>query len=111
SVSLSNPTNAILGNAQEQVEIQNDEKPTMTVNNVSVAEGGIAKFAVTLAQRYYLPITISVTSHDGTARSPADYGPVTNRMSTIPAGTKRGRRRFGSRRISTASPNRPSLSR
>ena len=53
SVSLSNPTNAILGNAQEQVEIQNDEKPTMTVNNVSVAEGGIAKFAVTLAQRYY----------------------------------------------------------
>ena len=88
SVVLTSPTNAVLGNAQEQVEIRNDEKPTMTVNNLSVTEGGIAKFTATLAQRYYQPIVVSVSSANGTAHAPGDYGPVTNKMITIAAGTK-----------------------
>jgi hypothetical protein len=87
SVVLASPTNAILGNAREFIQIQNEEKRTLTVNNVSVVEGTVAKFTMTLAQRYYQPITISVTSHDGTAHAPGDYGSVTNKMITIPAGT------------------------
>jgi hypothetical protein len=87
SVQLASPIYAILGNAHEQVEIKNDEKPTMTVNNVSVTEGSVARFTVTLAQRYYQPITISVTSHNGSAHAPGDYGSVSGKLITIAAGT------------------------
>lgn len=88
SVKLSGPTNALLANAQEQIEIQNDEKPTMTVNNVSVTEGSKAIFTATLAQRYYQPIVVSVSSAGGTAHAPGDFGALPAGFTiTIAAGT------------------------
>jgi Calx-beta domain/Periplasmic copper-binding protein (NosD) len=87
SVKLVSPTNALLANSQEQIEIRNDEKPTMTVNNVSAVEGSLATFTVTLAQRYYQPITVAVSSADGTAHAPGDYNAVpAGKTITIPAG-------------------------
>jgi hypothetical protein len=88
SVNLQNPTNAILANSQELVEIQNDEKPTMTVPNVSVPEGSTATFTVTLAQRYFQPIVVNVSSANGTAHAPGDYSALpAGRTITIAAGT------------------------
>ena len=60
----------------------------MTVANVSVPEGDIAKFLPTLVQRYYQPIVVSASTTNGTATTPVDYGPVTNKPITIAAGTK-----------------------
>ena len=88
TVKLVSATNGFLANSQEQVEIKNDDKPTMTVNNVSATEGSPATFTVTLAQRYYLPITVGVSSTNGTAHAPGDYTAVpAGRTITISAGT------------------------
>jgi hypothetical protein len=88
SVNLDSPTNSVVGNAQELVEIQNDEKPTLSVGNVSVTEGSVATFTATLAQRYYQPIVVSVSSANGTAHAPGDYGSLAaGKTITIAAGT------------------------
>jgi parallel beta-helix repeat protein len=87
AVKLSSPTNATLGNALENVVIKNDDKPTISIANVSVAEGNPAVFTVTISQPYYQPIVIDVSSADGTATAPTDYTAVAaGRTITIPAG-------------------------
>jgi hypothetical protein len=86
-VKLSSPTNATLGNALENAVIKNDDKPTMSIANVSVVEGSSAVFTVTISQPYYQPIVINVSSANGTATAPTDYTAVAaGKTITIPAG-------------------------
>jgi hypothetical protein len=73
SVRLSAPSGATLGNAVEKIEIRNDEKPKLTFANVKVAEGTPAPFRPKLAQRFYLPITVTAQTADATAKAPGDY--------------------------------------
>jgi Calx-beta domain-containing protein/phosphoesterase family protein len=87
-VTLSSAVNATLGNANEQIQILNDDKPKMTMTNVkSVVEGQPAVFKPHLLQRYYQPITLNAHTIDGTAKAPGDYTAI-NQNVTFPAGSK-----------------------
>ena len=67
AVRLSAPSGATLGNAIEKIEIRNDEKPKLVFASVKVAEGTPAHFLPKLAQRFYLPITVTAQTVDATA--------------------------------------------
>jgi hypothetical protein len=61
----------------------------MTIGNVSVTEGALATFTVQLAQRYYQPITVTLSSANGLATAPGDYTAIPPGTTiTIPAGTR-----------------------
>ncbi|MEQ1785539.1 MAG: Calx-beta domain-containing protein [Acidimicrobiales bacterium] len=92
TLNLSSPTNAVLGPAAvKPIDIINDDKSTMSVANVSVVEGASATFTVTLAHRYYLPVTVAVSSANGSATAPSDYVAVPGGATVvIPAGSTTG---------------------
>ena len=69
----------VLGNASENIQILNDEKPSVTATAPSGIEGSTLVFSATLNQRYYLPISIAYTTSDFTAVAGSDY--------TLTAGT------------------------
>ena len=86
-VNLGASATATLGNAQQRIVIRNDEKPTLIVTApASIAEGTNKMFSVTLAQQYYQPITVTITTVNGTATSPSDYAAI-SKSKTFPAGT------------------------
>lgn len=87
TVKLSAPMNATLGHATEQVQIDNDEKPKLSMAVVKVAEGQPAVFKPKLLQRYFQPITLTAQTADGTAVAPADYAALSGPI-TFPAGNK-----------------------
>lgn len=92
TLNLSSPTNSVLGANVKPVEIKNDDKSTMTASPVSVVEGGLATSTVTLAHRYYLPVTVAVTvtvsSANGSAVAPGDYTAAPEATNVvIPAGS------------------------
>ncbi len=86
-VRLSAPSGATVGHGTQTIEIRNDEKPKLTMAVVSVAEGAPAHFVPKLLQRYYLPITISASTANKTATTPADYTSVIAPV-TFPADSK-----------------------
>jgi chitinase len=91
NVTLVTPVNSILGNASEAVTIINDDKPTMSIANVSVVEGSQPIFRVVLAHPYNQPVVVNVTSANGTAKSNGDYTALlAGRKVTIPAGSTSG---------------------
>ena len=86
-VNLGASATATLGNAQQRIVIRNDEKPTLIVTApASIAEGTNKTFSVTLAQQYYQPITVTITTVNGSATSPSDYAAI-SKTKTFPAGT------------------------
>ena len=68
------------------IQIQNDEKPSLTGTAPTGAEGSTLQFGATLVQRYYLPITVLYTTTNGTAVAPGDYT-TTGGSITFAAGT------------------------
>jgi hypothetical protein len=94
SVVLSNPSNATLANAQANekgtITLQNDDLPTLTavMGTINTTEGNDVSAQFKLNHPYYLPITVDVSSMDGTAHAPGDYTPVpAGTHFTIPAGS------------------------
>jgi Tol biopolymer transport system component len=94
TVTLSNPTGgATLCNSQATMSatgtINASDKPTISINNVSVAEGSRAAFTVSLSNPDSSAVTVQYTTSDGTALvSDNDYTPVTTAKTlTIPAGS------------------------
>ncbi len=88
SVKLSAPTNATLGSAVTTVTILNDDTPQLTMPNLPhVTAGQPAVFLPHLVQRYFQPITLHVSTVDGTAVAGTDYGAVSENV-TFPAGSK-----------------------
>jgi hypothetical protein len=88
TVQLSGVHHAVPGNKIGPITILNDDKPTMAVANVSVTEGGIATFTVQLGEKYINPVTVTVSSSNGSASAPGDYTAVPNGTTiTIPANT------------------------
>lgn len=65
------------------------QPPTLSINDVSVAEnGGTAAFTISLSQPSLLPTTVLVSTSDGTATvADNDYVSQTNSVVTIPAGS------------------------
>src|SRR5262249_30206475 len=75
-VSLANPLNATLADAQGAGTIVNDDAPpTVAINDTTVTEGatGAALFTVTLTGATQLPATVDFVTTDGTATAGADY--------------------------------------
>jgi uncharacterized repeat protein (TIGR01451 family) len=77
-VTLSNPTNAMLANAEgECTIIDNDPLPALSINNVSVVEGSSgttnAVFNVTLSPASGQDVTVDFQTTDGTAVAGTDY--------------------------------------
>lgn len=96
SVKLLSVTGAAFGNRVEKVQIQNDELPKLAMAPVKVAEGSPAVFKPKLLQAYYLPLTLTGATINGTAiastsSTPGDYETVTGPNNvTFPAGSKIG---------------------
>ena len=77
-VNLSGPTNAVLGDAQGQGTITNDDAASvLSINDVSLTEGNsgtkTATFTVTLAPTSTQTVTVAYATANGTATAGSDY--------------------------------------
>ncbi|CAD5373212.1 Cytochrome c [Rubrivivax sp. A210] len=61
--------------------------PSLSINDVTVTEGNVANFVVTLSASPASTVTVVVNSSAGTAASPADFNAVANRSLSFAAGT------------------------
>lgn len=61
--------------------------PSLSVNDVTVTEGGSAVFTVTLSAAATQPVTVVASTANGTAVAPGDFTARTNVTLTFPAGT------------------------
>jgi hypothetical protein len=77
TVNLSNVVNATMGTAQAVCRIDDDDGPTITVNDISVIEGDVgtthATFTATLSAISPDPVWFYYTTADGTAFRNSDY--------------------------------------
>ncbi len=91
SISLSNPTGgAVLGNNTTAIlHIQDNELPTLSISDVSQAEGnsGTTAFTFTVTSSDVISnnVDVSFATANGTATAASDYQ-ATNGVLTIPAG-------------------------
>ena len=85
---LSNPTNASLVGSpkvlKDTVTLLNDDLPAMSANTVTAGEGSNTTITFKIAQVYYQPITINITTQNGSAVAPGDYGTPSASSITIP---------------------------
>jgi hypothetical protein len=92
TVNLSNPTNATILDGTGQGTITDDDPPpTISINDVSLAEGDSgttnATFIVSLSAASGFTVSVDFTTMDGTATlADSDYGLTTGTV-TIPAGS------------------------
>jgi len=91
-VNLSAPTNATLADSQGQGTILNDDSaptPTLTINDVSKAEGNSGTtaftFTISLSAASSNPVSVTYTTANGTALVGSDFTAVSSTV-TIPAG-------------------------
>ncbi|WP_440880723.1 Calx-beta domain-containing protein [Tenacibaculum sp. C7A-26P2] len=68
------------------VQITVDPVPTISIDDVTVAEGTIANFTATISQAIACDVTFDVTTSDGTAMGGSDYTSQTSQSYTITAG-------------------------
>ncbi|MCA1615765.1 MAG: FG-GAP-like repeat-containing protein, partial [Acidobacteria bacterium] len=96
NVNLSAPGNAALGAAQAVVSISDDDGPTVSVGDVSVAEGNPgalvnAAFTFTLSAASVQPVVVRYSTNSGqgpgSALGGVDYQQRFNVQVTIPAGS------------------------
>lgn len=59
--------------------------PALSVDDVAVVEGGVAVFTVSLSVASGRPVTVEVTTADGSAAAPGDYTAAVGTV-TLPAG-------------------------
>ena len=86
-VNLSTPVNATIADGEGIATINNDDVPTLTVNNLTVVEGvdnnAIMTFTLSTPSNQGVSVNYSTTA--GTATANSDYTPVSGTL-TIPAG-------------------------
>ena len=88
-VNLTNPTNAIMADAQGIGTITNDDgPPTLSINDINQVEGNSgttnATFAVTLSQASGKTITVDYATTDNTALAGTDYTAVSGTLTFNP---------------------------
>lgn len=93
-VNISNPTNATILTAQGSVVIADDDGPTVSVNDVSMAEGNLpvtnAIFTVTLSAPSVQEVSGFFSTASGTATVGIDVQQVFSGFWFIPAGSTSG---------------------
>lgn len=91
-VNLTNPVHASITDAQGKGIINdNDSKPTISINNVTVTEGNSgatsANFTISLSHPSYQPISISYVTADNTAKAAnGDYTAIATKSVTFNPG-------------------------
>jgi hypothetical protein len=87
-VNLTDPTNATLGAAQAAGVITDDDRPTVTAANASVAEGDSGTtnlvFNLTLSNPSVTPVTVNFATADGTAVAGSDYAAASGTVTFAP---------------------------
>src|SRR5207249_2629408 len=90
-VTLSNPTNATIGNAIGTATILNDDDPAISINDATVVEGNggatNAVFTVSLTAPSDKTITVSYATADGTANASSDYVAKSGTLTFPPGAT------------------------
>jgi hypothetical protein len=88
-VNLKSPTNATLARATATgTMVNNVPAPTMTINNVTIVQGGKAVFLVSLSAKSGKTITVSYSTKDGTAKaSGKDYTATSGKLTFLPGQT------------------------
>ena len=87
---LANPTNATISDDTGVVTIvENDNNPTLSVNDINIAEGSTGNFIVTMSNPSVSAVTVEYVLVDGTAASGIDYT-YTGGTLTILAGETTG---------------------
>ncbi|SEC95692.1 Calx-beta domain-containing protein [Tenacibaculum sp. MAR_2009_124] len=69
------------------VQITIDPVPTISIDDITVAEGTTANFTATLSQAIACDVTFDVTTSDGSAVAPGDYTAQSSQSYTITAGS------------------------
>ena len=88
TVTLSNAGNATFADATGTATItDNDTAPTLSINDVSVTEGGVATFTVTLSGSTEVDTSVSWSTSDGSAAAPADYTTGSGSVSILAGNT------------------------
>jgi hypothetical protein len=88
-VNLTGAVNATLADGQGQGTIVNDDDvPSLAINDVSVTEGGTANFTVTLSNPSSQAITVGFATADGTAGS-SDYTGGSGTLTFAPGETSK----------------------
>jgi hypothetical protein len=76
-VRLGQPTGATLGDSEGQATIRNDDKPAITVGNISVSEGNSgttsADFTLTLSVPTTKPVSVKFATANGSAAAGSDF--------------------------------------
>ena len=91
-VNLSNAVNATIADSQATVTIADDEGlPGILISDVTLTEGNAgtinAVFTVSLSASSTQTVTVDYASGDGSATAPADYAPVSGRLTFAPGST------------------------
>ncbi len=90
-VNLTTPTNATIADNQATGTITNDDQATLSINDVTVAEGNTGttnlSFTVTLSQAILQNVTVNYATQDGTALQPADYTAASGALTFTPGGS------------------------
>ena len=89
NVNLSSPTNLTIADTQGVGTITDDDTLTWSVNDVSVNEGGLATFTVSLNRASATGQSVNFATSDGSANAGSDYTANTGTL-TIPAGSTSG---------------------
>ena len=89
TVTLSNPREATLDDHTAIATIIDDDLPTLSIQDVSVAEGELAAFTVMLSMVSTEDIMVNFATSDGTATVGADYTLASDTL-TILAGNPNG---------------------
>jgi uncharacterized repeat protein (TIGR01451 family) len=93
-VNLTSPTNAVLIDNQGQGTItDNDPAPSLSINDVSVAEGDsgttAATFTVTLSAASGQTVTVNYATADNTAEAASDYQATSGMLAFTPGDTNK----------------------
>ena len=87
TVTLSSPTNATIADDTGKATITDDDSaPSLSIDDVTVTEGGIAQFTVQLDAVSGKDVTFDWATSDGTATAGSDYAAQTGQSLTIAAG-------------------------
>ncbi|MBI1285503.1 MAG: hypothetical protein GC183_14405 [Thiobacillus sp.] len=91
NVILSGASNAILANTRGVGSITDNDTapplPTLSINDVSVTEGGVANFTVSLSAASSQAVTVLASTANGSAVAPGDFTARSGITLTIPAGS------------------------
>ncbi|MEQ8959445.1 MAG: Calx-beta domain-containing protein, partial [Coleofasciculus sp. C2-GNP5-27] len=90
-LNLSNPINGAIADSQGTVTIENDDLPTLSIENISLTEGnsGIttAEFTVNLSQAFHETVTVDYTTADNSATVKRDYTAINGTLTFAPGQT------------------------